>query len=461
MVRWAFGLDTPSQPRISPELWLAIFEHVPPRHIHDVTLTCQAFRQLAQPFLFRSLNFCPYSLDAQGRRYLSRPDALERMEHRLRFCASDRIRHAVHECRFYPRYIVGMVRHGDESSADTMLNTILCVLPCFINLRTLAFLFVDLNPLQLAQLCKMHPLDTLLLGNCSTALVSNAPSLLKASRVQVVSDKNPTSIPRQLSLSVLDPHHLQSVAFINVHAVGHFLEEVVALNVLPSLRCLSIPSSAPLLRDLVALLHNLPALQELTLTKTAHSWSLTCDFGTIPTPNFVNSLSRFHGPYQLVSKFVQGRTLRELSIWNGRPSDEEWFMRPAQVQSTLCNSREAIRSVEVVELSVTYLEETVLATVCSLFPRLRSLHVDVSQGLHVHASVVSYTLEALMENLIGSKFPSTIEKLRISSRARGHQLSQQEMNKYTLYQHRLVESFPGLSFVSVDDTDLNMSWLSP
>ncbi|KAG2040932.1 hypothetical protein BDR03DRAFT_857216, partial [Suillus americanus] len=92
---------------LAPELWLEIFEHLPSRTLHVVTLTCQSFRYLAQPLLFHSLTFCPYSLDINNERYIHRLETVERTKKRIQFCSSPRIAHAVRECKFYPRYIVG------------------------------------------------------------------------------------------------------------------------------------------------------------------------------------------------------------------------------------------------------------------------------------------------------------------------------------------------------------------
>ncbi|KAG1826206.1 uncharacterized protein BJ212DRAFT_1258854, partial [Suillus subaureus] len=59
-------------------LWLAIFEHLPFRTLHDITLTCQSFRYLAQPPLFRSLTFCPCSPDTNNQRFIHRLETVER-----------------------------------------------------------------------------------------------------------------------------------------------------------------------------------------------------------------------------------------------------------------------------------------------------------------------------------------------------------------------------------------------
>ncbi|KAH7906756.1 hypothetical protein BJ138DRAFT_1219063 [Hygrophoropsis aurantiaca] len=448
-----------------PELWLLIFQHVSPRQLHEVTLTCHLFRQLAQPLLFRSLSFHPYSLDSQGGRHLRKFDSLERMQRRIAFCTSDSIRYAVQDCRFLPHYSV-LVRMGqfdeDSSKANAMLDLIISALPRFINLRALAFLFVDLNQAQVIQLCRLHLLDAISLCHCSIASISDQSirSLVRTSKLQILSDKAPPLIRYQLGFSVLDPSHLQSVAFNNIHVVELFMQDLLAAKVLPSLRTLSIPSSVPLIRDIVLLLHNLPALEQLTLTRSGPNLSLDHDFANVPTPVLARPLHAFHGPYQLATKFIGGETLRELTLWDGHPSSEAWRMQPTDIQDTLWSIRAAIHNVETLKISVTCVDDVVLDTVCSVFPRLRTIQADVSYGLHIQSSASAYDFEVFMGVVMGSKFPSTMERLWINSQSLAHPLSQQELNTYAFYKRRLLEIYPGLSFVSLDDCDLTMSWVS-
>ncbi|KAG1751843.1 hypothetical protein EDB19DRAFT_1203825 [Suillus lakei] len=135
---------------LAPELWLAIFEHLPFRTLHDVTLTCQSFRYLAQPLLFHSLTFCPYSLDTDNKRFIPRIETVERTKQRIQFCSSARIAHAVRECKFYPRYIVGAVLNP-EIAHNVLLDILLDTLPLFVNIQSLSFMFVDLKSVPVTE----------------------------------------------------------------------------------------------------------------------------------------------------------------------------------------------------------------------------------------------------------------------------------------------------------------------
>ncbi|KAG1762578.1 hypothetical protein EDD22DRAFT_890907 [Suillus occidentalis] len=129
---------------LAPELWLTIFEYLPFPTLHDVTLTCHSFCYPAQPLLFHSLTFCPYSLDTDNQRFIHRLDTVERAKQRIQFCSSAHVAHAVQECKFYPRYIVGDVLNL-EIAYNVLLDLLHDTLPLFFNLQSLSIMFVDLN----------------------------------------------------------------------------------------------------------------------------------------------------------------------------------------------------------------------------------------------------------------------------------------------------------------------------
>src|ERR1700709_964994 len=108
--------DRPSTGRVkmelASELWLEIFDQLLPGALRHVSLTCHAFRHLAQPLLFRSLAFCPYSIGTASRRLISRLVNVEHTKRRIQFCSSSRIACAVRQCTLFSRHIVGAA-HSD------------------------------------------------------------------------------------------------------------------------------------------------------------------------------------------------------------------------------------------------------------------------------------------------------------------------------------------------------------
>lgn len=389
-------MDRPSASRfeveLAPELWLEIFSQIPLRELRDVTLTCQSFRYLAQPLLFRSLTFCPYSMDMANQRFIPRLETIEHTTQRIQFCSSSRIAHAVRECKLYPRYYVGAV-HSDIAS-NTLLDILLDALPRFVNLQSLFFMFIDLSQAQVLKLCALRHINNLMLGNCTVEHVHPPPP----SKLQVVDLTIGCSNQTRESghgLSVFSPDHLQSVSIVNPTVASYFLDNFLgnASHSLLQLRTITLPCEVEVVHAFSRLLPLVPELAELTFDHPRPSMAQphipkddNFTLSTFCLP--VRPLSKYQGPRQLLPYFVRPGALEHLSLWSAFPVTSDGSMDPSELHGVLVGGNELVsvcdqkvlRTVQKLELSMTHVNALVLDAVCARFPTLRSLYVHVGSS---------------------------------------------------------------------------------
>ncbi|KAG1816872.1 uncharacterized protein BJ212DRAFT_1480726 [Suillus subaureus] len=440
---------------LAPELWLAIFEHLPLRALHDVALTCQSFRYLAQPLLFRSLTFCPYSLDTNNQRFIYRLETVERTKQRIQFCSSPRIAHAVRECKFYPRYIVGAVPNT-EIAYNVLLDILLDTLPLFVNLQSLSFMFVDLSQPQVLKLCALRSLGNLFLGNC---MVEHVQSL------------SHPKLQNGHGLSVFSPDHICSVSVINPVAASHFLNNFMgnASQGLLQLRCLTLPCDLEVVRAFRPLLHLIPELSELKFARPSQiQFNLPKDenFSLSMHSNPLKPLLKYQGPRQLLPHFVRPGALEHLNLWSTRPMSTDGLMDPMELYGALVGGDELVsvcdpevlRTVQTLELSVKHVNALMLDAICTHFPVLRSLYVCAARGFFRDADMQAWDLEMIMNALLTLPLPPTIQRLRLSSYSAVSCSGLAMEDRLAGRKRDLRVKYPNLTFVSLDESDINLTW---
>ncbi|KAG0698562.1 hypothetical protein DFH29DRAFT_90013 [Suillus ampliporus] len=463
-----------SQVGLAPELWLAVFEQLPCRALHDVSLTCQSFRYLAQPLLFHSLTFCPYSLDTNNRRFIHRLETVERTKQRIQFCSSARIAHAVRECKFYPRYIVGAVLNADIAY-NVLLDILLDTLPLFINLQSLSFMFVDLSKPQVLKLCALRSLGNLSLGNCTVEHVQSLPSSkLQVSDLTIICDNKPRVLEDGRNghgLSVFSPDHLRSVSIINAVAASQFLNSFLgnASQSLLQLRRLTLPCELEVVRAFRPLLHLIPELAELKFacpSKIQHDLPKDEMFSLSTYSHPLKPLSKYQGPRQLLPHFVRPGALEHLNLWSTRPVSTDGSMNPIELHAALVGGdetvsvcdQEVLKTVQILELSLTHVNALVLDDVCSRFPILRSLYVHVGRGFFADASTQAWNPETIVDAILNLPLPSTIQRLQLSSHAAVPRGGFATEDRIARCKRDLRVKYPNLFFVSLDETDINLTW---
>lgn len=380
------------QVELAPELWLEIFDHLPSRTLHHVTLTCLSFRHLAQPLLFRSLAFFPYFVDTENQRFIPQLETVEHVKQRIHFCSSSRIAHAVRECKLYPRYIVDAA--PSDIAYDIILDILLDALPHFINLRSLFLMFVDLSQAQVLKLSALRNVGKLLLGNCVMEHVrSSPPSKLQVVDLNIVCDNQSRVMESGHGLSVFSPDHLRSVSVNNSIVASYFLDTFLgdASQGLLHLRSITLPCEIEVVRAFSRLLHLVPELIDLKFCRpslTQHHTPKNDNFNLSAFRLPVKPLLKYQGPRQLLPYFVRPGALKHLSLWSAYPETGDGSMDPSEVHGALMGGHELVnvcdqdvlRTVQKLELSVTHVNTLVLDAVCARFPVLQSLYVYVGSS---------------------------------------------------------------------------------
>ncbi|KAG1885276.1 uncharacterized protein F5891DRAFT_1088229 [Suillus fuscotomentosus] len=458
---------------LPPELWSAIFEHLPLRTLHDVTLTCHSFRYLAQPLLFRSLTFCPYSLDANNQRFIHRLETVKRTKRRIQFCSSVRIAHAVRECKFYPRYIVGAVLNT-AIPYNVLLDILLDTLPLFVNLQSLSFMFVDLSQSQISKLCALRSLGNLFLGNCTVehVLSLSSPKLRLANLTIICDSKNMLGNGQNgHGLSVFSPDHIRSVSIINPVAASQLLNNFIgnASQGLLQLRCLTLPCNLEVVRAFRPILHLIPELAELKFARPSqiqHNLPRDENFSLSTHFNPLKPLSKYQGPRQLLPHFVRPGALEHLNLWSTRPVSTDGSMSPLELHGALAGGNklvsvcdpEVLKTVQMLELSVTHVDALMLHVICIRFPILRSLYVFAAKGFFPGAVTQAWDPEVIMDALLTLPLPSTIRHLRLSSYSAGSRSGTATEDRLVRHKQDLRVKYPNLSSVSLDESDIDLTW---
>lgn len=463
-----------AQVGLAPELWLAIFEHLPFRALQDVALTCRSFRYLAQPLLFRCLTFCPYSLDTNNQRFIHCFETVERTKQRIQFCSSARIAHAVRECKFYPRYIVGAVLNP-KIAYNVLLDVLLDTLPLFFNLQSLSFTFVDLSQSRVLKLCALRSLRSLFLGNCTVEHVQSlSPLKLQVADLTIICDDKPSlfwNSRNDHGLSVISPDHLRSVSIVNPVAASQFLNDFLGNTPqgLLQLRCLTLPCDLGVVRTFRSLLHLIPELAELKFARPSqiqHSLPKDENFSLSKHPNPLRPLLKYKGPRQLLPHFVRPGALEHLDLWSTRPVSTDGSMNPLELHGALVGGdelvsvcdQEVLKTVQMLELSVTHVNTIMLYAICTRFPILRSLYVYVGRGFFADAATQAWNSEMIMNALLTLPLPSTIQRLRLSSHSVVPRSGLATKDRLARCKRDLRVKYPNLSFVSLDESDINLTW---
>ncbi|KAG1873866.1 hypothetical protein F4604DRAFT_1765537, partial [Suillus subluteus] len=408
-----------------------------------------------------------------SQRFIHRLEIVERTKQRIQFCSSPRITHVVRECKFYPRYIVGAVPNT-EIAYNVLLDILLDTLPLFVNLQSLSFMFVDLSQSQVLKLCALRSLGNLFLGNCIVEHVQSlSPPKLQVADLTITCDsKNMLGNGQSgYGLSVFSPEHIRSVSVINPVAASQFLNNFIgnASQGLQQLRCLTLPCNLEVVRAFCPLLHLIPELAELKFARPSLiQYNLPKDenFSLSTHSNPLKPLSKYQGPRQLLPHFVCPGALEHLNLWSTRPLSTDGSMDPMELYGALVGGDElmsvcdpeVLRAVQILELSVTHVNALMLDAICARFPILRSLYVCAARDFFPDAATQAWDLEMIMNALLTLPLPSTIQRLRLSSYSVVSRSGLATEDRLARRKQDLGVKYPNLTFVSLDELDINLTW---
>lgn len=271
--------------------------------------------------------------------------------------------------------------------------------------------------------------------------------------------------------SVFSRDHIRSVSIINPVVASQFLNGFLgnALQGLPQLRCLTLPCDLEVVRAFRPLLHLMPELAELKFARPSQiQYSLPKDenFSLSTHPNPLKPLSKYQGPRQLLPHFVRPGALEHLKLWSTRPVSTNGSMSAMELHGALVGGDELVsvcdpevlRTVQMLELCVTHVNTLMLYVICTRFPTLRSLYVYVARDSVPGAITQAWDLEMMMDALLNLPLPSTIQHLQLLSFVAVPCSGLPTEDRIARRKQDLRVKYPNLTFVSLDESDIHLTW---
>ncbi|KAG2040931.1 hypothetical protein BDR03DRAFT_1007702 [Suillus americanus] len=335
-------------------------------------------------------------------------------------------------------------------------------------------MFVDLSQSQVLKLCALRSLGNLFLGNCTVEHVQSlSPPKLQVADLTITCDSKTILGNGQNGhgLSVFSPDHIRSVSIINPVAASQFLNNFIgnASQGLQQLRCLTLPCDLEVVRAFCPLLHLIPELAELKFARPSliqHNPPNDENFSLLTYSNPPIPLSKYQGPRQLLPHFVRPGALEHLNLWGTRPTPSDGSMDPMELYRALVGGDEfvsvcdpeVLRTVQILELSVTHVNALMLDAICARFPMLRSLYVCAARGFFPDPATQAWDSEMIMNALLTLPLPSTIQHFRLSSYSAVSLGGLVTEDRLARRKRDLGVKYPNLTFVSLDESDINLTW---
>src|SRR3984885_6639132 len=193
-----------------PEIWLQILAYLLPPEIKNASLTCRLLRQMAQPFLFRSLTIRPYFIDRDAqRRCLPDKDEVQWFLQKLLFCSSNLlIAPTIRRLHIRPYYSPFEIISDSDQNHNLILDEIFKQLPKFVNLFSIACHRIWCTNKHLIDLSKLGTLGTLDLEDCHLEIPTGFSPTFRVSSLSISSQK---LIPSDDWFSFLHPDSTSTI----------------------------------------------------------------------------------------------------------------------------------------------------------------------------------------------------------------------------------------------------------
>ncbi|KNZ80593.1 hypothetical protein J132_04835 [Termitomyces sp. J132] len=416
------------------ELWLSIFSHLQLGDLRSSTLTCSAFRWLAQPLLFTVLDVSPFFLAYHMNHRILRPRKyLDRTVERLQFYCSVHIAPAVRHCWISPYSRSGFPPRNarDYLDPELVIDTVVNALSFFPNLRILSWHCIDFSERWWDSVHRL-PIEVLWINSCTftgsqlrclpvrhldldqwawRGVVTNQPS---------VHELHSSGVSRDVLSLVLHPEHIQHISVPRSDTCVRLLSTMIMMDPFVSLLVLRIPFSVTYSAEFKETLINCPSLEELRIfTPMDTSNEDIRDIQMIRLPSSaLRSLSVFEGPYTLLATFGEGRPLKNAVLWGLDESSSH--CDPSKLASTLHQFSLLNNNLLVLRTSVSFITLELLTAISS-FPILKSLEMTSIDSPRVLEPLITESNQrgdasrvAFLYDILRSiQLPPSIESLRI------------------------------------------------
>jgi hypothetical protein len=365
-----------------PEIWLQILTHLTHHDIQSASLTCQSLRQMAQPLLFHTLTFFPYTFDRHREiRHLPSVDVIQRTLHKLFFCSSNQlIAPAVKRLIICP--ILEPISEDGDQNENLIIDHILNALHNFVNLAAVLCHHIWFTSQHLINLSKLGKLRLLGLTDCRLDIPADSPITPSVSHLAICS----LTLPSDDWFSYFHPDT------VSLTVGGLYTSVLPALVISPStipyLRSLSTTVNRETLPLLVAVLTHKPPLRSLRLNTSEMTGCEIHAVSFTPSP----LLDTFQGPPVFLQSICTTKSLRnlrhlQLSSLSPQRNDE-----PDDVKFALVSLGESAAGLETLRFSVRYLTEDLLKTTVSLCHNLKKLSISAVERERVPPDPDAYTV---------------------------------------------------------------------
>ena len=388
---------------LPPELWLVVFRVFDDRDpdslqawdtLKSISLTCRAFRRFTLPLLCKT-----FALNPQASPPNSMPlsNCTDREVQRLDFYASDRIAPYVCHLKVLP-YIKRLVP-GSTMPETVHDNSLFLVckffdmLPRFTNARSLTCDDTVIEIRAFKNLSALSCLRSLSLTDCNASDSLSTNDTLRPLRLHTFRaayhgwDADLTKAGAHRWLSLIDPSSLQVLQVINAcnscsSSLGGFFRDMPSAGLFPSLHTLSLSGAPRVVRVIVQILSNTPALRRLTLAlqplMRGDDHLLTASES--PARHLVPYLEVYDGSHKLLPHILcrprssmespSSSHLRRLQLHPGLNDDRSLHAVMNTLRS-LCPTQ--LMHLTHFHASLTWVDCDALGNLCVLFPELREL----------------------------------------------------------------------------------------
>ena len=385
-----------SQWTLPPELWLMVFRVVNDLRARDtlksISLTCRDFRCFTLPLLFET-----FVLHPLPRKLMPLSGRTDREIQRLDFYASDRIVPYVCHITVQP-YIKWLAPRSEmpatvvHDNPQFLISKFVDMLPRFTNARSLTCDEIDIGLHGLKNLSALPCLRSIDLTDCNALdSLSTNDSLrpLRLHTFRAAYHTGDATGPHRW-LTLMDPSSLQ---VLRVHIArnssalssGGFFRDMPSAGLFPSLHTLNLSGGSDVIRLIVQILSNTPALRRLTLAlqPLMRGEEYLLNASEPPARHLVPYLEVYDGSHQLLPHILR-RTrssmespssstyLRRLNLHPRLDGDGSLHALVNTLRS-LCPTR--LRHLTHFHASLTWVDCNALENLCVLLPELRELRI--------------------------------------------------------------------------------------
>ncbi|KAJ6457364.1 hypothetical protein C8R45DRAFT_1221933 [Mycena sanguinolenta] len=412
--------------QVPEEIWAHTFLHLPRAALPQVNLTQKKFHRIAHPLLFRDLEFHPY-LCLAGYLITDCPPSglmIPYEEHipslldRLRFWSSPDIAALVRTCRVSDWSNDGVCImtpsncgvHGWSfrrvEDSYILLRAFFDVLPRFTALRHLALTRVHFTQSGLKQLGLLRSLIKLEVDLCG--LADGAV----------------------IDTGELTPLHITHFTFQHHNIAERCVEHWVPLLNPLMLTHVDLAYNEGVLAQIVQATATFPCVKSLKITMrlSLPSWTRILakfpatevldinpfEYGTVSEPytplrELLPALREYTGPEELLQFLVPIPTLRRVSVSTWSPQSLDDIVQFAKLTGTATS----VSSLQVKVSDMPTNEFEVVCVMCSVFPSVQELYLEISKSPWYNDSVVFKPDEFLKELEQQLPLPAHLQKLAL------------------------------------------------